>query len=279
MQVNAFERFIRLLAERDGVDYEAMVKVPFTAVDHDEGDYLGEDGLVVCGVCGLRKEMWVQGSGDRVKFPIVHKHQIDDMVADAVAEARRTEREKNRIECFSDMPAGINYRVDGMALDTPRQVAASMNKYATEFEDRRWKGRGLLINGRVGVGKTFLACAVANLLVDRGYRCKVASVSRLMAQMGPTSDERILKRLSSYDMVVLDDFGAERQTEAARQQVFDIVDTLYASNTPMIVTTNISSAYIANPKAEHMRVLDRIRERCEPITVEGPNRRQMAIGD
>ena len=82
-----------------------------------------------------------------------------------------------------------------------------------------------------------------------------------------------------YPLLILDDFGMERQTEYALEQVFNVVDARYRSGKPLIITTNLSVAELKNPKSrDHARIYDRILEMCQPVNF-GNNGRRAAIAN
>jgi DNA replication protein DnaC len=45
--------------------------------------------------------------------------------------------------------------------------------------------------------------------------------------------------LMRYPLLILDDFGMERQTEYALEQIFNVIDARYRSGKPLIITTNL----------------------------------------
>ena len=50
-----------------------------------------------------------------------------------------------------------------------------------------------------------------------------------------------LDTLNSYDLLVIDDIGAERDTEYANEVVVSVIDSRCKSNKPMIITTNLTA--------------------------------------
>ena len=81
--------------------------------------------------------------------------------------------------------------------------------------------------------------------------------------------------LMQYHLLILDDFGMERQTEYALEQVFNIVDARYRSGQPLIVTTNLSLSELQNPQSrECTRIYDRILEMCQPVNFGNNGRRK-----
>ena len=83
-----------------------------------------------------------------------------------------------------------------------------------------------------------------------------------------------LASLNAYDLLILDDLGAERGTEYALEQVFVVIDARYRSRKPLIVTTNLTLDALKHPDdLPHARIYDRILEICAPILFSGENLR------
>ena len=62
----------------------------------------------------------------------------------------------------------------------------------------------------------------------------------------------------------------ERGTEYALEQIYNIVDSRYRSQKPLIVTTNLTLAEIQYPQdTAHARIYDRLLEMCVPISCIG----------
>ena len=75
--------------------------------------------------------------------------------------------------------------------------------------------------------------------------------------------------------LIIDDLGAERNTEYALEQMFSIIDSRYRCNKPLIVTTNLKLDELKRPPdLAHARIYDRILERCAPILFAGKNFRE-----
>ena len=73
---------------------------------------------------------------------------------------------------------------------------------------------------------------------------------------------RILMR--RYELLILDDFGTERGSEFAQEQMFHIVDSRYRSQLPMIVTTNLTLDELKEPQdLGRARICDRLLDRPE----------------
>ena len=77
-------------------------------------------------------------------------------------------------------------------------------------------------------------------------------------------------RLCRYPLLIIDDFGIERGTEYALEQIYNIVDSRYRSQKPLIVTTNLTLDEIRHPQdTAHARIYDRLLEMCIPVSCIG----------
>ncbi|MBQ7130579.1 MAG: ATP-binding protein [Oscillospiraceae bacterium] len=92
--------------------------------------------------------------------------------------------------------------------------------------------------------------------------------------MSPQDREHYIARLLDCDLLILDDFGMERQTEFAREQIFGIVNGRYLAGKPMIVTTNLTLQQMKKPDTmAEKRIYDRVLEVCVPVCFDGESLR------
>jgi DNA replication protein DnaC len=123
-----------------------------------------------------------------------------------------------------------------------RQVRA----FVRSLEENLEAGRGLWFDGPVGTGKTSLAILVAKAAKEAGRSYAVYPVPRLLAEIKRTFDRDasdsylgFFRRLCSVDLLVLDDLGAEKQTEWVLEQLYSIVNERWQDRRSIVVTTNI----------------------------------------
>lgn len=142
-------------------------------------------------------------------------------------------------------------------------------QYVAHWEETRRQGLGLLFSGRPGNGKTFTAACIANALVERGLDVRMTTLGEALSRLPALSAGeklRYLGELKRCDLLILDDFGMERQTDYAQEQVFSIVDGRYLSRRPMIVTTNLNLRTLRDAEdLMERRIYDRVLERCVPV--------------
>lgn len=116
-------------------------------------------------------------------------------------------------------------------------------RYVEKFDLMKERGKGLLFFGSVGTGKTFHAACIANALIDRGYPCLVTNFARLVNTLSGMYEgkQQYIDSLNKFDLLVLDDLAAERDTEYMNEIIQNIVDSRYRAGLPTIVTTNLTA--------------------------------------
>ena len=249
----------------------------------NEEDYVGENGLLYCGNCHTQKQIEVNVFGTIRRPMCVCKCEAERMEQRKAEEARiELERKVKRLRQMgfpeSEM-AEWSFANDDM---TNPKITNAMKNYVKNFKDLRAQGKGLLLYGNCGSGKTFAACEVANALIDKGYPVLATNFARLTNTIQGMYEgkQRYIDSLNQFDLLIIDDLGAERSSEFMQEMIYNIIDNRYRAGLPMIITTNLSIDKIKNPPSiEYTRIYDRILERCFPIEISGASRRRKAVRD
>ena len=146
------------------------------------------------------------------------------------------------------------------------------HRYAEQWQTMRSENLGLLLWGGVGTGKSFLAGCIANALMEQEVSVRMTSFARILNELNGSFSGRndIVDKLCRYPLLIIDDFGMERGTEYALEQIYNIVDSRYRSRKPLIVTTNLTLDEIRHPQdTAHARIYDRLLEMCIPVSCIG----------
>ena len=248
----------------------------------NEGDYINDsDGLLYCGKCHTAKQTRVQLFGI-IRHPMCLCKCESEKLAREEEERKRQEfeskvKELRKIGFPDSEMQKWNFANDDLSNE---QITKAMQRYVDHFAELRKSGKGLLLYGPIGTGKTYAACEVANALIDKGYSVLVTNFSRILnALQGTFEKQDYIDRLNRFQLLIVDDLGIERSnSEFAKEQIYNVIDSRYRACLPMIITTNLSIEKIKNPDSiENSRIYDRIIERCFPIQVNGRNRRRKAV--
>ena len=245
------------------------------AIKTAEGDYI-KDGLLYCGKCHTPKQCKVTAF-DKTFYPKCLCQCEIEREAKAKEEAEKRDL-LDRIQRYRKMgfPESDMQHWTFENDDQSRPKLTEMAKrYVNNFDTFYKEGKGLLLYGDVGTGKTYIACMIANALIDKGYPVLVTNFARILNTLQGTFErQEYLDSLNQFKLLVIDDLGVERDTGFAKEQVFNIIDSRYRAGKPMIITTNLSMQKLATESdLSDKRVYDRIIERCFPVEVSGESRR------
>ena len=163
--------------------------------------------------------------------------------------------------------------------------AKGFAQWQYKFGHWAWKP-GLFMSGRVGCGKTLIACHIIHEMILRAQGVgqpmpggaiheawypvfRFCNISHLINQIKATfgrksvyeaSMAHIVGPLEGADVLVLDDIGAEAPTDWVGEFLFGLVDTRYGAQRTTIFTSNYTLDELADRSS--YRVADRIAEMC-----------------
>ena len=251
-----------------------MEQLP-SSIPENADNYYGKDGLLRCGKCHTPKEAFFAKG---IALMGKKKHPIE-------CSCQRTEREQQealinqqkhidlvrrlKAEGFSD-PAMLDWTFENDNGRSPQMHYA--HRYVEQWQTMRSENLGLLLWGGVGTGKSFLAGCIANALMEQAVPVRMTNFARILNELNSCFFGRndIVDKFCRYPLLIIDDFGMERGTEYALEQIYSIVDSRYRSRKPLIVTTNLTLNEIQHPQdTAHARIYDRLLEMCVPISCIG----------
>lgn len=248
------------------------------SVDHVEakpGDYMGDDGVLHCGVCGKPREHRFKHNGRFVGC--ICQCEKDEMEREEAERQRQRELDRvKELAAYSLVDERFHESTfERFTASTPedRRVLRICRNYVEHFDEMLANNAGLIFYGSPGAGKTFAASCIANALMERRVPVLVTSIVRLTANMFGDDLNELLFRMNTARLLVLDDFGAERNTEFKAEQIFTVIDARYAAKKPMIITTNLTD-FKTETDVRRKRVYDRIFEVCTPIKMDGESKRR-----
>ena len=240
-----------------------------TALPEAPGDYR-KDGLLYCGKCRTVKEAVIEFAGKPMKVRIpcdcakAEQKKRDEAVWWKDVNAKREKWIKGYTEMTLKNDTGINPNIP------------FAKRYIDKWDDLKASNVSFVLCGPVGCGKTYAAAAIANKLIDQGTSVLMRTTSHMIdIDMDFENQEVFLDKLAKFELVILDDFGAERGTEFATQRMFDIIDTRIKAGKPMLITTNISAETLEHPTTlAEERIYSRILGACTLLRCKGDDLRK-----
>jgi DNA replication protein DnaC len=190
--------------------------------------------------------------------------------------------------------SAIPKRFRGVSFDRPpvsdmaqgkgsAEVVKAVRAFTESIDENLDSGRGLWLMGDVGTGKTTLAMIVSKAAVEAGRTVAVYSLPRLLARIRRTYDADVgedsylefFGRLTSVDLLHIDDLGAEKSSDWVLEQLYAIVDERYEAERAMVVTTNLDQVSLEEQIGP--RTVSRLVEICgDPLPLFGEDLRYRA---
>lgn len=155
-----------------------------------------------------------------------------------------------------------NFRAE---TDGQKRALQVSKAYAERFEDRLAHGGGLVFCGKPGTGKTHLACAIANHVIQTGRSAlfgtviqAVRSVKETYRKDAATTERQAINELIAPNLLVLDEVGVQFGTETEKMILFEILNGRYEEMRPTIVLSNLAQSELGDYLGA--RIIDRLQE-------------------
>jgi DNA replication protein DnaC len=137
----------------------------------------------------------------------------------------------------------------------------------------------VVITGKTGVGKTYLACALGQQACRRGYRVLYRRTSRLIDELALARADgtlaRLLTKLARTELLILDDWGLTPLGDQDRRDLLEVIEdrdglrsTVLASQIPIARWHD----YLGDPTIADA-IADRLLHSAHRIVLKGPSRR------
>lgn len=255
-----------------------------------------------CPVCGKPLRI-----GHTVLMDAEHRFQVMCDCKIALLDKQRKARialGRENVRAYLKKVAGLQKRLCEQTFDTftdraeTERACRVCRLFAARYvSGETLTGKGVMLIGGVGTGKTHLAAATANAILDSQRisddlaeraatdesQCEkvvpdvffsrtVSLLDRLRDDMDGKKRNQTISICKNAGLLVLDDLGTEKPSEWVRERLYDIIDHRYNDYLPVIITTNATPDELRERLG--WRTYDRLREMCYLVTIQATSYRR-----
>lgn len=208
----------------------------------------------------------------------------EDVARPCECREQRLRRGRNR-----GVASVIPPRYRGVSFERPPvteiepMVVRVVRSWVEDLEANIEAGRGLWLMGDTGTGKTTMAMLASKAALEENRSVAIYSLPKLLARIRRTYDSApggdsylsFFERLTSVDLLHIDDLGAEKRSDWVLEQLYALVNERYEAQRSMVVTTNLDQQQLEEQIGP--RTVSRLIEICgDPLPLFGPDQRVQA---
>jgi len=197
-----------------------------------------------------------------------------------LADRELTERQDRRLKTrLRQARLKHNACVEDLDYRAPRGLDKAL---MLELATGRWVHEGLnvIINGPTGVGKTWIACALAQKACRAGYTALYLRLPRLFEDLslahGDGRFTRLMAGFAKTDLIILDDWGLAKFTAEQRRDLLELLDDRHG-NRSTLVTSQVPVEHWHEVIGDHTladAILDRLVHCAYRINLKGESMRK-----
>lgn len=238
--------------------------------------YNENEKLYYCSTCNTAKQCRIKWMGIEQTVNCMCDCETRANIKDVEAHMERKHKLRIRTNRNIGIPGKLfdktfeNFEVS----ESNRKNYQICRKYCDKFAEMKADNIGLRLCGSNGTGKTHMAAAMANRLIEGGWKVYMRTMDELIAEIMKSYDKNeTVSDICSYDLLIIDEFGQERSTETVQQYVQDIINTRVINGRPFIITTNIITPNENEMNMCDRRIYSRFNETLMTVPFEGKDMR------
>jgi len=221
---------------------------------------------------------------EQLQQPDIHRLPFEERFG-LIVDRHWTWKEDCRLQRYlKEAKLKINACIEDIDYKTPRGIDQSVIMSLISCDWIRHY-QNIIITGPTGVGKTFLACALANKASREGYRSFYIRSPKLYYELavsrGDGSYGKIMNKLAKANVLVIDDLGLAPLGDTERRDLLEIIEDRHG-NASTIITSQLPidnwHEQIGDPTIADA-ILDRLIHNAHKINLKGKSMRKKEVKD
>lgn len=207
--------------------------------------------------------------------------ELQALEAEESAERARAESERLRARLIASSGLGELYAESSLAEYVPvTQMQERALRACRQWRDAMPanRGEGLILSGPCGVGKTHLMAALLLEGVALGWSVRYVTVAEMIRSIRATwtdrarSEDDVIRELVGVKLLAIDELGVQAGSESEHGLLHAVIDARLRMCRPTLYGTNLTAQEL--PGAIGDRVLDRLRQACRMVVIDGESYRR-----
>lgn len=229
---------------------------------------------------GMNLNAMADGFKEQLLHTNVSELSFEERLA-LLVDRQWTWKEDRRMQrLLRDAKLKINACVEDIDYKTPRGLDKSVILRLASCDWIR-NAHNIIITGPTGVGKTYLACALANRACRMGYSALYIRIPKLFQELAIAKADgtypKIMNKLTKAKVIVIDDLGLAPMSAPERRDLLEVIEDRHGLSSTIVATQLPVENWhdtIGDPTIADA-ILDRLIHNAHKINLKGDSMRKI----